>query len=332
MKAMVLESYSAIEDSPLRWAEIPLPEPKESEVRVKIKMCGICRTDLHLIEGELSAKKLPIVPGHQIVGVVDKIGYGCKLFQIGQRIGIAWLRWTCGECELCKAGKENLCPASKYTGYDNDGGYAEYSVINENYAYPIPDQFTDQDAVPLLCAGIVGYRALQRSLLPAGGSLAIFGFGSSAHMIVQIALHQQCRVCVITRGKAHQDLARQMGVHWVGENTSTLPEKVDSAIIFAPNGELIPEALLHLKRGGTVSLAGIHMSDVPMLNYSKHLFFERNIHSVTANTRNDGINFLKEATQIKLHPRTKLYSLQEANRALQDLKNDRISGTGILVI
>lgn len=329
---MVLQSYSSIENSPLRWTEVPLPEPNVSEVRVKIKMCGICRTDLHLTEGELVKKNLPIIPGHQVVGIVDKVGQGCKIFHTGQRIGIAWLRWTCGDCELCKAGKENLCPASKYTGYDHDGGYAEYSVINENYAYPIPDQFTDQEAVPLLCAGIVGYRALQRSLLPAGGTLAIFGFGSSAHMILQVALHRQCRVFVVTRGKAHQELARQMGAHWVGEKASALPQKVDSAIIFAPSGELIPEALLQLKRGGTVSLAGIHMSDVPMLNYSKHLFFERNIHSVTANTRDDGINFLTEASQFKLRPHVSLYSLQDANRALQDLKNDRIRGTGILVI
>jgi propanol-preferring alcohol dehydrogenase len=332
MKAMVLQSNAGIETSPLQWMDVASPEPMPDELRIKVSCCGICRTDLHIIEGELPLKKFPLIPGHQIVGIVDKIGSGCRRFKVGSRIGIAWLRSTCGSCEFCKTGKENLCPFSEYTGYQVNGGYAEYAIINENYAYEIPSLYKDEEAVPLLCAGIVGYRALQRSLLPSGGSLAIYGFGSSAHMIMQIALHRACRVLVVTRGEKHRELARQMGAYWVGENASDLPEKVDSAIVFAPAGEIVPEALMHLKRGGTVSLAGIHMSEIPQLDYSQHLFYERNIHSVTANTREDGINFLKEAAEIPIRPHIKIYSLKDASLALQDLKNDRISGTGVLVI
>jgi propanol-preferring alcohol dehydrogenase len=329
---MVLESHSPIETAPLQWVDVPMPEPADQEIRIKISACGICRTDLHVIEGELPTKILPIIPGHQIIGVVDKVGTGCKRFTVGTRIGIAWLRWTCGQCEFCKTGKENLCPESKYTGYNNHGGYAEYAVVNENYAYEIPKIFSDEEAVPLLCAGIVGYRALQRSLLPNGGTLAIFGFGSSAHMIIQVVLHRSCRVLVVTRGEKHRELARQMGAYWVGEGVDSLPEKVDSAIIFAPVGGILPQALSVLKRGGTVSLAGIHMSEIPKLDYSEHLFYERNVHSVTANTREDGINFLKEASEIPIKPHMRTYPLQDANIALQDLKNDRINGTGVLII
>lgn len=329
---MVLESHAAIESAPLRYLEVPIPEPGEQEIRVKVSACGICRTDLHVIEGELPTQKLPLIPGHQIVGRVEKLGPRCQRFRIGDRVGIAWLRFTCGNCEFCNSGKENLCALSQYTGYHAHGGYAEYAVINENYVYKIPTAFSNEEAVPLLCAGIVGYRALQRSLLPNGGTLAIFGFGSSAHIIMQIALHRKCKVMVVTRGKNHQELARQMGAKWVGENAAALPQKVDSAIIFAPVGEMIPLALIHLKKGGTVSLAGIHMSEIPALNYAEHLFFERNIHSVTANTRQDGIEFLQEAALIPVRPHIKTYALAEANSALQDLKGDRIKGTGVLII
>ncbi len=332
MKAMVLEAYSPIENSPLQWQEVPTPEPTAKEIQIRVRACGICRTDLHVIEGELSSHKLPIIPGHQVVGEVVKVGRSCSRFTIGTRVGVAWLRSTCGQCDFCKAGKENLCAASQYTGYDADGGYAEYAVVNEEYAYAIPAIFADEQAVPLLCAGIVGYRALQRSELPRGGSLAIYGFGSSAHMIIQIALHRGCRVLVVTRGGKHRQLARQMGAHWAGELAADLPEDVDSAIIFAPAGELVPQALTRLKRGGTLSLAGIHMSRIPALNYGQHLFWEKNVHSVTANTREDGINFLKEAAVIPVRAHITSYPLPEANKALQDLKNDRINGTGVLMV
>lgn len=332
MKAMVLEKHAAIETSPLKWTDVPTPEPGDQEIRVKVTACGICRTDLHVIEGELPTQMLPVIPGHQVVGIVDKMGSRCKRFSKGARVGIAWLRWTCGHCEFCKAGKENLCSESQYTGYHAHGGYAEYTIINENYAYEIPEVFDDEQAVPLLCAGIVGYRALQRSLLPDGGTLAIFGFGSSAHMIMQIALHRSCKLMVVTRGKGHRELARRMGATWVGESSTDVPEKADSAIIFSPVGEIVPQALMVLKKGGTLSLAGIHMSEIPPLDYTQHLFFERNIHSVTANTREDGINFLNEASAIPIQPHIKAYPLYDANLALQDLKADRINGTGVLSI
>ena len=332
LKAMVLEKHSTIETSPLKWVEIPTPEPSEQEIRVRVIACGICRTDLHVIEGELPSQRLPVIPGHQVVGIVDKVGARCKRLSVGKRVGIPWLRWTCGQCEFCKAGKENLCAESQYTGYQAHGGYAEYTVINENYAYEIPEIFSDEETVPLLCAGIVGYRALQRSLLPDGGTLAIFGFGSSAHMIMQIALHRSCKVMVITRGEGHRELARKMGASWVGENSVDVPEKADSAIVFAPVGGIVPQALTILKKGGTVSLAGIYMSEIPALDYTQHLFFERNIHSVTANTREDGINFLKEASTIPIKPHIKTYALRDANLALEDLKFDRINGTGVLIV
>lgn len=329
---MVLEKCAAIESSPLIWKEVPTPEPKEQEVRIKVIACGICRTDLHIIEGDLPEKKRPLIPGHQIIGLVDKVGEHCQRFSLGMRVGIAWLRWTCGICEFCQSGRENLCDQSRYTGYHADGGYAEYAVIHESYAYEIPEVFSNEQAVPLLCSGIVGYRALERSLLPNAGQLAIFGFGSSAHMIMQLALNRSCQVMVITRGERHRELARAMGAAWVGESSSQLSEKVDSAIVFAPAGDLVPDALLTLKKGGTVSLAGIHMSEIPALDYGRYLFYERNIHSVTANTRQDGLQFLKEASMIPIKAHTRTYSLQEANEALQDLKSDKISGTGILII
>jgi propanol-preferring alcohol dehydrogenase len=245
---------------------------------------------------------------------------------------VAWLRHTCGACEFCKAGRENLCEASRYTGYHADGGYAEYAVAPDAFAYEIPDAFDDVSAAPLLCAGIIGYRALSRSNLPRGGKLAIFGFGSSAHVVLQIARHRGCGVYVVTRGAGHRELARKMGADWVGESTSGMPARVDSAIIFAPAGELVPQALACLKKGGTLALAGIHMSDIPAMSYEKSVFYERDIHAVTANTREDGRGLLAEAAEIPIRPHTTSYALADANRALQDLKADRINGTGVLVI
>lgn len=332
MKAMLLKQQSPIETSPLEWTEVPTPEPADNEIRIKVLACGLCRTDLHVIEGDLPPRRSPLIPGHQVVGIVEKMGAKCRRFQIGARVGIAWLRYTCGECDFCVSGKENLCPLSRYTGYDADGGYAEYAVVSENFAYEIPTLFSDTEAVALLCAGIVGYRALERSLLPDGGTLAIFGFGSSAHMIIRIALRRSCRVLVVTRDEKHRDLALQMGAAWVGEKAAEVPEPVDSAIIFAPAGELVPQALHVLKKGGTLSLAGIHMSEIPALDYDRDLFYEKNIHPVTANTREDGRRFLAEATAIPIRPRVRLYDLQDANQALRDLKEDRISGTGVLRI
>ena len=332
MQAMVLNELGAIESSPLRLVERPVPEPGPGEVRLKVRCCAVCRTDLHVIEGDLPRHTLPIVPGHQVVGFVDQLGPGCRRFRPGQRAGIAWLRHTCGMCSFCAAEHENLCERPQFTGYHADGGYAEYAVVPEEYAYEIPDAFADVDAAPLLCAGIIGYRALQRSALPPGGTLALYGFGSSAHVVLQIARHRGCDVYVVSRAPAHLELARALGATWAGLEAREMPVRVNSAILFAPAGTLVPVALEKLEKGGTLALAGIYVSEIPSLDYEKHLFYERNLRSVTANTRADGRALLAEAAEIPLRPHVTTYPLTDANRALQDLKADRISGTGVLVM
>ena len=285
-----------------------------------------------MIEGDLTQQRLPIVPGHQIVGTVDALGPDCRRLQLGQRMGVAWLRHTCGGCGFCTSGRENLCESARFTGYHADGGFAEYALVAEDFAYPLPETFSDVEAAPLLCAGIIGYRALKRSQVPAGGRLALYGFGSSAHVVIQIARHRGCDVYVVTRGDKHRELARRMGAVWVGQDASQMPVKVDSAIIFAPAGELIPPALEALEKGGTLALAGIHMSPIPRMDYDRYVFYERDIHSVTCNTRDDGRGLLAEAAEIPIRPHTTSYPLADANQALQDLKNDQINGTGVLVM
>ena len=332
MRAMVLEEIAPIDTSPLKLTDLPVPDPPAGQVRLRVRCCAICRTDLHVIEGELPRRKLPLIPGHQIVGVVDAVGRGCSTLNVGDRVGVAWLRHTCGTCRFCAAGRENLCESQQFTGYHADGGYAEHALVPEDFAYRIPEAFDDVSAAPLLCAGIVGYRALKRSELPDGGKLAIYGFGSSAHVIAQIALHRGCEVYVVTRGASHRELARRMGAKWVGQRAADLPVKTDSAIIFAPAGELVPDALAALEKGGTLSLAGIYMTPIPRMDYEKYVFYERNIHSVTANTRQDGRELLEEAATIPIRPHTTTYRLHEANQALQDLKADRLNGTGVLVV
>lgn len=332
MRAMVLFENSDIHSSPLKMTEYPDPVPAAEEVRLRVRCCGICRTDLHVIEGELPPAKTPVIPGHQIVGVVEALGAGCNRLKIGQRIGVAWLRQTCGGCEFCGLGRENLCEAARFTGYHADGGYAGLAVVPEKFAYELPDSFDDEVAAPLLCAGIIGYRALQRSDLPRNGRLGIYGFGSSAHIVLQIAQYRGCEVFVVTRGEKHRQLAREMGAAWVGANAVDMPVKVDSAIIFAPAGELVPPALESLKKGGTLALAGIYMTPIPSLDYDKAVCYERNIRSVTANTREDGRNLFAEAAAAKVQPHVTCYSLAEANVALQNLKDDRINGSGVLIV
>ncbi len=333
MKAMVLERVDSIQNGPLRLRELPTPEPPEGHLRVRVRTCAICRTDLHVIEGELAGAKMPVVPGHQIVGIVDALGPNCRRFRLGDRVGIAWLRQTCGQCEFCRAGKENLCEAAQFTGYHADGGYAEYALVREDFAYAIPELFTDAEAAPLLCAGIIGYRAFRRAQVPEeGGRLALYGFGSSAHVVLQLAQARGCEVFVVSRGEKHRQLARQMGADWVGESAEQLPCKVHSAIIFAPAGDLVPPALEKLQKGGTLALAGIYMSPIPQMDYQRYLFYERDIRSVTSNTRQDGEQLLAEAARIPIRPHTTVYPLAEANRALQDLKTDQIAGTGVLQI
>ena len=332
MKAMQLQDIAPIASSPLKWVDAPTPSPGAGDVRIKVHCCAICRTDLHVIEGDLPREKLPIIPGHQIVGVVDALGDGCGRLAVGQRVGAAWLRRTCGTCEFCAAGRENLCESQRFTGYHADGGYAEFALAPEAFVYDLPEAFSDTEAAPLLCAGIVGYRAFKRSRPQDGGTLAIYGFGSSAHVIMQIALHRGMEVYVVTRGESHRQLARDMGAAWVGASADEMPAKVQSAIIFAPAGELVPRALAKLQKGGALSLAGIHMTPIPQMDYRQSVFYERDICSVTANTRQDGRELLAEAANIPIRPHVIAYPLAEANRALQDLNSDRLNGTGVLQI
>jgi propanol-preferring alcohol dehydrogenase len=332
MRAMVLHRQAPIDATPLREQELPVPAPGPGEVRLRVRVCAICRTDLHVIEGDLQPRKMPIVPGHQIVGVVDALGDGASRFGVGERIGVAWLRWTDGVCQFCRRGDENLCPSSRYTGWDADGGYAEQAVVDERFAYRIPDAFTDEDAAPLLCAGIIGYRALRRSEVRDGERLGIYGFGSSAHVTLQVARARGCEVFVATRSERHRKLARELGAAWVGDAADAPPVPLDGSILFAPVGTLVPPALRALRPGGTLAIAGIHLSDVPPLSYAEHVFHEKRITSVEANTRGDGEELLREAARIPIRPRTEMFDLRDANRALQTLKKDGIEGTGLLRI
>lgn len=332
MKAMILDRQAPIATSPLQLRDAAEPEPGPGEVRIRVRACGLCRTDLHVIEGDLPAKRLPLIPGHQVVGVVDRVGPGAKRFRPGDRIGIAWLRHTCGRCAYCLAGRENLCEFSEFTGYHADGGYAELAVVPEAYAYSLPEVFGDAEATPLLCAGIIGYRALQRAEVPPGGALGIWGFGSSAHITIQVALARGCRVYVATRGAKHQAMAREMGAAWVGGAEDPLPVRVDGGILFAPAGALIPTAMRSLEKGGTLAVAGIWLSPIPPLDYERDLFYERNLRSVTANTRADGEALLREAAAIPIRPRVTEMPLADANQGLRRLKEDGLEGTGVLMV
>lgn len=332
MRAMRLEHPVPIASAPLRLVELPDPTPGPGEIVVRVRACAICRTDLHVVEGELPEQRSPIIPGHQAVGVVERRGDGARRFEVGARVGIAWLRHTCGRCPDCRRGDENLCARSRYTGYHDDGGYAERALVREDFAYPIPSEFCDEEAAPLLCAGIIGYRALERSRVEPGGRLGLYGFGSSAHLTLQLARARGCEVYVATRGASHRRLAESLGATWTGEASAPPPEPLDGAILFAPVGELVPPALRALRRGGTLAVAGIYLTPVPPLGYEQHLFHEKTLTSVEANTRRDGAALLAEAARIPLRPKTTAYPLAEANRALLDLKGDRIDGTGVLVI
>ena len=332
MRAMVLSRQGRIESSPLASSMCPLPEPGPGEVRVRVRACGVCRTDLHVVEGDLRPRRLPVIPGHQVVGIVDARGVGATRFQIGDRVGIAWLRSTCGRCRFCLAGRENLCAESTYTGWTHDGGYAEQACVPEAFAYAIPPGFDDAEATPLLCAGIIGYRALRRSQVPRGGRLGLYGFGSSAHITLQVALHWGCEVYVITREEERRRLALVLGAAWAGPAEEPPPKVLDSAIIFAPVGSLVPVALRALDKGGTVALAGIHMSDIPAMAYEPHLFWEKTLQSVTANTRADGDALLAEAAAAPIKPHVTHYPLADANRALAAVKSSEVEASAVLMV
>lgn len=329
---MVLKKPDLIENVPLRLQEIPEPGVGAKDILIRVQACGICHTDLHTVEGELPLPKLPLVPGHQIVGIVGKKGEEANRFKTGQRVGIAWLNSTCSKCEFCKSGKENLCENAKFTGYHTDGGYSQYTVISEDFAYPLSDKLSALETAPLLCGGIIGYRALRLSEIRPGGRLGLYGFGSSAHIAIQIAIYWKCKVYVFTRSREHQRLALEMGAAWTGSAEQVPPEKPDSSIIFAPAGEIVPLALKALNKGGTLALAGIYMTPVPQLDYTEHLYYEKTLRSVANSTRNDGEELLKLAEEIPIRTRISVFPLKDANRALQSLKGGKINGAGVLEI
>lgn len=332
MQAMVLHRPADIRSSPLIFEEVPAPAPGPDEILIRVSVCGICRTDLHVIEAELPPQKSPVIPGHQIVGVVEAVGTNVRSFHSGDRVGIAWLRRTCGICDFCRTGRENLCPSARFTGYHEDGGFATSAVVPASFAYPIPATFADEEAAPLLCAGIIGFRALRLSGIQPGQRLGLYGFGAAAHLAIQVARHWGCEVYVCSLKAEHQAMAREMGARWTGEAVAMPPKKLHASIIFAPAGELVPPALRALEQGGTLALAGIHMSPIPSLDYDREVFGERVIRSVTANTKQDGVDFLRVAAEIPIRPRTTSFRLDEANRALQSLKAGTINGSGVLVM
>jgi alcohol dehydrogenase, propanol-preferring len=330
MRAMVLHGQAPIETAPLCGEQVTAPTPAADELLVRVRTCGLCRTDLHIVEGDLPMRRDRIVPGHQIVGVVEAAPHGAR-FARGDRVGIAWLRHTCGHCRYCTSGRENLCADARFTGWDADGGFAELAVVSAAFAYTIPSVFSDVEAAPLLCAGIIGFRALERAQVPPGGRLGLWGFGSSAHVTLQIARARGARIFVFTRERSHQALASELGAVWTGDVRDAPPEALDSAILFAPVGALVPVALGRLARGGTLALAGIYMTPTPPLDYDRDLFYERELRSVTANTRADGERLLTEAAAAPLRLATTTFPLADANRALAELKRGSFAGSGVLV-
>lgn len=329
MRAWHVTSPGPVENGSLALGERPIPEPGPGQVLVRIHACGVCRTDLHVVEGDLAPRRHHVVPGHEVVGVVEALGAGTTRFRVGDRIGVAWLRRTCGNCRWCQRSQENLCIDPRFTGWDDDGGYAEWTVVDAEYAYPIPDAFSDEQAAPLLCAGIIGYRALRRAEVPEGGRLGIYGFGGSAHLTAQVAIEEGVTVHVMTRSQAARDLALALGCTTASGAYDAPPEPLDSAILFAPVGDLVPVAVRALDRGGTLAIAGIHLSPIPEMRY-EWLFEERQIRSVTANTRTDGHELLALAARIPLVPTTTAYAFEEADRALMDLAADRVNGAAVL--
>lgn len=331
MRAMLLQTPRPIDQAPLVAAEIEAPQPGPGQVRLKVLTCGVCHTDLHIVEGDLSLPRLPTIPGHQIVGRVDAIGDGVNQHREGDRLGVPWLYQSCGRCRYCRAGKENLCENIRFTGLHADGGFADYVVVDARFAYPIPDFFSDTEAAPLLCAGVVGYRSLRLSRVQPGQRLGLYGFGASAHIIIQIARRWQCEVFVFTRSEHHRELALALGAAWAGGAGDDPGVRLDSSIIFAPAGWLVPEALRVLDKGGTLALGGIHMSPIPEMPYDL-LWHERTVQSVANSTRQDAIDFLTIAAEVPVQTEVELFSLEQANEALLRLKRSEINGAAVLQV
>jgi alcohol dehydrogenase, propanol-preferring len=329
MKAMVLNSPKPVTENPLAMEELAVPQAGPGQLRLRVHTCGICHTDLHTVEGELQLPRLPVVPGHQIVGRVDQVGAGVTQFKLGDRVGVPWLHKTCGVCEFCRRGLENLCPDAQFTGLHVDGGYAQYTLAEADFTYPIPARFSDEEAAPLLCAGIIGYRSLRLSQIQPGGRLGLYGFGASAHLAVQVALHWDCRVFVFTRSGEHRELARALGAVWAGGADEQPPEALDAAVTFAPAGWVVPLALGHVRPGGTVAINAIHMSPIPEMKYET-IYGERTLRSVANFTRQDAREFLKLAAEIPVKTDVEVFPLSDANVALQRLKRSQIHAAATL--
>lgn len=331
MLAARLHQPQPIETHPLALEEVPDPEPEVGQIRLRVRACGLCHTDLHTVEGELALPRLPIIPGHQVVGEVDRLGPGVTRFRLGDRVGVPWLYRTCGQCEYCRRGQENLCDRAQFTGLHIDGGYAQYLVVDQDFAYQLPDGYDHFQVAPLLCAGIIGYRALRLSGIHPGGRLGLYGFGASAHIAIQVAIHWGCEVYVFTRSEPHRQLARALGAAWVGRAEDTPPHLLDGSIIFAPAGPLVAEALRVLRKGGTVALAGIYMTPIPELPYER-LYWERTVRSVANSTRRDAEELLQLAPQIPIRTHVERYPLPQVNQALERLKRGEVNGSAVLEI
>ncbi len=330
MKAMILHSFAPIAERPLVLSDVPRPERGPRQVLVRVEHCGVCHTDLHTVEGEIAPPHLPIIPGHQVVGIVEEPGDGAERFRVGERVGLAWLGQTCGTCRYCRRGDENLCENALFHGFHLDGGYAEYVRVHEDFAYPIPEGFSGEQAAPLLCAGIIGYRALRLAEAGPGRRVGLYGFGASAHVAIQILTHWGADVYVFSRSESHRRLAESLGAAWTGRAEDGPPETLDSSIIFAPAGALVLDALRALDRGGTLALAGIYMTPIPQMDYEEHLYNERTVRSVTASTRQDGMELLALAAEIPIRTTTVGFPLEAANEVLAALKAGEIDGAAVL--
>jgi len=332
MKAMVLGAFRPAAENPLKMMDVPVPSVGPEDILIRVRCCGVCHTDLHAVEGELASAKLPLIPGHEVIGVVERAGEKAARFKAGQRVGAAWLRSTCGACRFCLSGRENLCESARFNGCHADGGYAEFMALPEKFAYAVPDRFTDEGAAPLMCAGIVGYRALEQSGIKAGGTLGLYGFGASAHITLQIAKHKGAQVFVFSRSPEHRALAKDLGADWAGTTADEPPTKLTNAVIFAPVGGLYLDALRALDRGGAVVSAGIHMSPIPEMDYNKYLYHERKMLSVANATRKDGEDLLRIAAEIPVRASVQTFPLEAANDVLKLLKAGKINGAAVLKV
>ena len=331
MRAMQLIRQKPCDEFPLHLVEIPVPTPGPGQVRVRVSVCGVCHTDLHTVEGDIRPPTLPIIPGHQVVGLIDALGKGVAHLNLGMRVGIPWFHLACGECQYCQSGMENLCPDARFTGFHMNGGFAEYILVDARFVLLLPEEISDQQSAPLLCAGIIGYRSLIKADLSPGERLGLFGFGASAHLAIQVATYWGCEVYVFTRSQRHRDHARQLGGVWVGGVEETPPRNLDRAIIFAPVGEIVPRALEKLRPGGTLAINAIHMSPIPEMSYDL-IYGERTLRSVANATYRDGVEFLKLAADILILATVQTYTLEQANQALLDVKYSQLNGEALLKI